>query len=434
MDRKEDFRRRAGKYFLFFFLMTFAILFFFPKHAQAAMTRQNTQNGFRISGTGSYDVWNNKTFRYYIGYKVPYEEDMDYKAKVTLQLNPTESDMIPEWMTVFLGDHSITLYPNGTTTAVAEETFREGSEFDWMEVSCILSELYPSGQYVDFSLTVELQENRSNAKLSIDPPENNYEKTTRIFHAYIEDPYIFSPTEDASKYSVSISDPSVAKISSVKKLDGECLEVQVYFLKKGSANLVLKYGNQSVSSKFTVAKTKVYVPSAIALRVGDSPTLATYITKDGGGNITIKKLRSSNRKVVDVLGGFLIAKKTGTAKVTAIVNGQRKNITVTVGKKSVSKPKPTAKQIQVSATGYKYYPDSRKMYIQTRIKNQSKRTITKMKLRFTIPINESVVVTKTFTVNVKAGKTKTMSLYVGNKLIDRPTGKVKVKCVKFWYK
>ena len=81
---------------------------------------------------------------------------------------------------------------------------------------------------------------------------------------------------------------------------------------------------------------------------------SNYVFKTGGGSITIKKVKSSNKKIVDAAGGFLIAKKPGTAKVSALVNGKRRTITVIVGKKPA--PKPKLKQLQVKVKGYKYYP------------------------------------------------------------------------------
>ena len=142
------------------------------------------------------------------------------------------------------------------------------------------------------------------------------------------------------------------------------------------------------------------------------------------------KYKSSNKKIVDAAGGFLIAKKPGTAKVSALVNGKRRTITVIVGKKPA--PKPKLKQLQVKVKGYKYYPDSGKTIYTTRFTNKSKSTITKVKLKFTMTINEEMTRTKTFKVNIKPGKTKTMKLNIG-KLIADPSN-ITVKCLKFWYK
>ena len=170
-----------------------------------------------------------------------------------------------------------------------------------------------------------------------------------------------------------------------------------------------------------------------------------YVTKEGtvtsadveicendyySADVTIKKVKSSNKKIVDAAGGFLIAKKPGTAKVSALVNGKRRTITVIVGKKPA--PKPKLKQLQVKVKGYKYYPDSGKTIYTTRFTNKSKSTITKVKLKFTMTINEEMTRTKTFKVNIKPGKTKTMKLNIG-KLIADPSN-ITVKCLKFWYK
>ena len=149
----------------------------------------------------------------------------------------------------------------------------------------------------------------------------------------------------------------------------------------------------------------------------------TYITFEGFE-------REVHKKIVDAAGGFLIAKKPGTAKVSALVNGKRRTITVIVGKKPA--PKPKLKQLQVKVKGYKYYPDSGKTIYTTRFTNKSKSTITKVKLKFTMTINEEMTRTKTFKVNIKPGKTKTMKLNIG-KLIADPSN-ITVKCLKFWYK
>mgnify|MGYP000750797559 FL=1 len=93
--------------------------------------------------------------------------------------------------------------------------------------------------------------------------------------------------------------------------------MSVYFAKAGSADFVFKYGNQTKKVTFTVAKTVITVSSSISLKVGDTTMFSNYVFKTGGGSITIKKVKSSNKKIVDAAGGFLIAKKPGTAKVSA---------------------------------------------------------------------------------------------------------------------
>ena len=289
---------------------------------------------------------------------------------------------------------------------------------------------YISESYVDFNITVNVRENRKNADITIYPPEKNYDKTTGAFLVTVDDPYVLDPLKDTSKYSVSISDSSVGKVTGITPRSGDSVEVNVYFYKAGSAELIFKYGNQTQKVSFTVSKTVITVAKSITLKVGDTTMFSSYVFKTGGGSITIKKVKSSNKKIVDAAGGFIIAKKPGTAKVSALVNGKRRTITVIVGKKSA--PKPTLKQLQVKVTGYKYYPTSGKTYYRTKFTNKSKSTITKVKLKFTMTINETMTRTKTFKVNIKPGKTKTMNLNIG-KLIADPSN-IKVKCLRIWYK
>ena len=246
----------------------------------------------------------------------------------------------------------------------------------------------------------------------------------------MDDPYVLDPLKDTSKYSVSISDSSVGKVTGITPRSGDSVDVNVYFYKAGSAEFIFKYGNQTRKVSFTVLKTVITVAKSISLKVGDTTMFSSYVFKTGGGSITIKKVKSSNKKIVDAAGGFIIAKKPGTAKVSALVNGKRRTITVIVGKKSA--PKPTLKQLQVKVTGYKYYPTSGKTYYRTKFTNKSKSTITKVKLKFTMTINETMTRTKTFKVNIKPGKTKTMTLNIG-KLIADPSN-IKVKCLRIWYK
>ena len=366
---------RFGKYILTFFFVTLLMVLFGPLRAQAAITKEVTSDGFKLSGTGSMNVWDGDEFRYYIGYQIPHEDSMDYKVDVTMTFQ--SSSLTPGRASVYLDDDSIPLYSNGGTVLQGSATFSKSDEMELMEIF-VNYDSFPSEQNVDFSITVNVRENRKNADIAIYPPENNYDKTTGMFLVTVDDPYVFYSNKDSSKYSVSISDSSVAQVTGITPKSNDSFEVSVYFAKAGSADFVFKYGNQT------------------------------------------KK----------VTGGFLIAKKPGTAKVSALVNGKRRTITVIVGKKPA--PKPKLKQLQVKVKGYKYYPDSGKTIYTTRFTNKSKSTITKVKLKFTMTINEEMTRTKTFKVNIKPGKTKTMKLNIG-KLIADPSN-ITVKCLKFWYK
>ena len=50
---------------------------------------------------------------------------------------------------------------------------------------------FPSEQNVDFSISVNVRENRKSADIAIYPPENNYDKTTGMFLVTVDDPYVF---------------------------------------------------------------------------------------------------------------------------------------------------------------------------------------------------------------------------------------------------
>lgn len=394
---------RFGKYILTFFFVTLLMVLFSPLRAEAAITKEVTSDGFKLSGTGSMNVWDGDEFRYYIGYQIPHEDSMDYKVDVTMTFQ--SSSLTPGRASVYLDDDSIPLYSNGGTVLQGSATFSKSDEMELMEIF-VNYDSFPSEQNVDFSITVNVRENRKNADIAIYPPENNYDKTTGMFLVTVDDPYVFYSNKDSSKYSVSISDSSVAQVTGITPKSNDSFEVSVYFAKAGSADFIFKYGNQTKKVTFTVAKTVITVSSSISLKVGDTTMFSNYVFKTGGGSITIKKVKSSNKKIVDAAGGFLIAKKPA--------------------------PKPKLKQLQVKVKGYKYYPDSGKTIYTTRFTNKSKSTITKVKLKFTMTINEEMTRTKTFKVNIKPGKTKTMKLNIG-KLIADPSN-IKVKCLKFWYK
>ena len=48
---------RFGKYILTFFFVTLLMVLFGPLRAQAAITKEVTSDGFKLSGTGSMNVW-----------------------------------------------------------------------------------------------------------------------------------------------------------------------------------------------------------------------------------------------------------------------------------------------------------------------------------------------------------------------------------------
>ncbi len=94
---------------------------------------------------------------------------------------------------------------------------------------------------------------------------------------------------------------------------------------------------------------------------------------------------------------------------------------------------PKLNQLKVSYKGYEYNPNTGELYITARMQNTSSYTITKVTMYFEIPLDETATPTKTYNVNIPAGKTKNYRFKIG-RMADAPDGKVLVKCKKFWYK
>lgn len=94
---------------------------------------------------------------------------------------------------------------------------------------------------------------------------------------------------------------------------------------------------------------------------------------------------------------------------------------------------PKLSQLKVSYKGYDYNPNTGELYITARMQNTSSYTITKVTMYFEIPLDETATPTKTYNVNIPAGKTQNYRFKIG-RMVDAPDGKTKVQCKKFWYK
>ena len=94
---------------------------------------------------------------------------------------------------------------------------------------------------------------------------------------------------------------------------------------------------------------------------------------------------------------------------------------------------PKLSQLKVSYKGYDYNPNTGELYITARMQNTSSYTITKVKMYFEIPLDETATPTQTYNVNIPAGKAKNYRFKIG-RMADAPDGKTKVQCKKFWYK
>ena len=81
---------------------------------------------------------------------------------------------------------------------------------------------------------------------------------------------------------------------------------------------------------------------------------------------------------------------------------------------------PKLNQLKVSYKGYEYNPNTGELYITARMQNTSSYTITKVTMYFEIPLDETATPTKTYNVNIPAGKTK--NLQVQNRKDGRCSG------------
>ena len=107
---------RFGKYILTFFFVTLLMVLFGPLRAQAAITKEVTSDGFKLSGMGSMNVWDGDEFRYYIGYQIPHEDSMDYKVDVTMTFQ--SSSLTPGRASVYLDDRTGEIYRQTDRTGI----------------------------------------------------------------------------------------------------------------------------------------------------------------------------------------------------------------------------------------------------------------------------------------------------------------------------
>lgn len=78
------------------------------------------------------------------------------------------------------------------------------------------------------------------------------------------------------------------------------------------------------------------------MTTGQKYSIRHFITFRGN-KPEIKKIKSSNKKIIKVSGEKLIPKKAGKATITATINGKKQKIKITVKK---AKPKPKFSQLK----------------------------------------------------------------------------------------
>ena len=226
--------------------------------------------------------------------------------------------------------------------------------------------------------------------------------------------------------SVKFSDSSVVSLTK-KDFLGTSLQLHIRALKAGTTQCIVTYKGITSKQSITVHKTTFYVPSSASITLKQKKHIANYVFQMGTGKCSIKNVKSNKKSVISVSGKKLTARKPGKATITFTLNGKRKSIRFTV-----QRPAPKLNQLKVKISRYTYNPNTGKTYYYLTFRNTSQRTITKVKLRYTATLNETITLTKNHKVNLKPGATKRIKVYVG-KLITDPQNR-KVKCLRLWYK
>lgn len=170
------------------------------------------------------------------------------------------------------------------------------------------------------------------------------------------------------------------------------------------------------------------------MTMGQKYSIRHFITFRGN-KPEIKKIKSSNKKIIKVSGEKLIPKKAGKATITATINGKKQKIKITVKK---AKPKPKFSQLKSKKAGLDYGNLHGESTVKIKLTNKTQYPITKVKLSSTLFFDDVLddcrpKKTKTLIVNLKPGKSKTVKIYFGKYPVSKPT-RWTYKILQFWYK
>ena len=162
-------------------------------------------------------------------------------------------------------------------------------------------------------------------------------------------------------------------------------------------------------------------------------------------NTSSEKITKAKIRTVSSLGEDVVRDKTVTLNLAA---GKSKTVTVSLGKivdnpgkencsvkvqKIWCEEKPSAKQLKASLVKVSYNENTMNFSYKIQFTNNSSVKITKAKIRTVSSLGEDVVRDKTITLNLAAGKSKTVTVSLG-KIVDNP-GKenCSVKVQKIYY-
>ena len=209
-------------------------------------------------------------------------------------------------------------------------------------------------------------------------------------------------------------------MSMKNRFAGKCRSYLVFFLLAAVAALLFFSRVASAAAKPTAKQLKV---SCRGFQY-DNDTAKLYL------KLKLKNTSSYTITSVTINPGKTVNKTVYVGKMTQQPYKSPKVKCLSFLYRSAT---PKLSQLKVSYKGYDYNPNTGELYITARMQNTSSYTITKVTMYFEIPLDETATPTKTYNVNIPAGKTKNYRFKIG-RMADAPDGKTKVQCKKFWYK
>lgn len=269
--------------------------------------------------------------------------------------------------------------------------------------------------------------------------KNMYPGDYNVIIAKINDPDV----QRVPSYNVLVtsSDPSVVDIFGVDNMDFGSYDpdmdvgIQLSAKKVGTAAITIKYKTITKVIHVTVKKSIAsFSDKTGTMTTGQKYSIRHFITFQGN-KPEIKKIKSSNKKIIKVSGEKLIPKKAGKATITATINGKKQKIKITVKK---AKSKPKFSQLKSKKAGLDYGNLHGESTVKIKLTNKTQYPITKVKLSSTLFFDDVLddcrpKKTKTLTVNLKPGKSKTVKIYFGKYPVSKPP-RWTYKILQFWYK
>ena len=168
-----------------------------------------------------------------------------------------------------------------------------------------------------------------------------------------------------------------------------------------------------------------------AKKVGTAAITIKYKTITKVIHVTVKKSIAS---FSDKTGTMTTGQKYSIRHFITF-RGKKQKIKITVKK---AKPKPKFSQLKSKKAGLDYGNLHGESTVKIKLTNKTQYPITKVKLSSTLFFDDVLddcrpKKTKTLTVNLKPGKSKTVKIYFGKYPVSKPT-RWTYKILQFWYK